>query len=687
MKNIKFIIVLFFTIILVGSCKKNVTTPTEFANKEEIQIPDNFFEQANVPGVTENSNYDNNALNVTSSAAAAPNSPDPNNGDDEVILGSQLTNLYTVPNMQVALNLMNGGQTQTLSANYLYVRFKPTTPEQIETLEDSEDLELQDYPMDYTVMQEGDYYQDPNLGTEDIGWLYSVVPVGYNNPSGILYEILTPLYLTDNQILEDLAESLAGGLIYSFVKNANGTVTIRNTSNGTSITMRPPNPCELLPIDDPNSCGGSGGGGGGTPPSATAGIYVEEQRACGSANTIVPLRQARVVCKRWFKIWRGYTNDIGQFTSSKKFKNKVKVIVKTKNTNAKIGKVRGIRFWQMLFPVKKRIGVFNGNELATLRYVFNKPTDGSANNKELPCWVATTTHNSVIEFKDYSTEFNLAQPPTKLKMIISNWGKESFGAAPMLNKCQTGMTYEFAQFFLLYFIFGPSNATFIINQILSTLEKRVDVMIGYKSPNYNCNLTSSLLKSTVYHELGHTQHYALVGCNFWAQYVNAITTEITKLNQSSYWPYGTGNDFNTAPIIATGEMWGNHIEKIYAERYFGNGGAASANYSSLMQGTFYGNNAATGLNANLWAIESFDPHLASDVHKWIPQGLPYDLSDTRNEFPAPFINDNVSGFTNQQCYVALQGVNSIPAYKANLLQRNGNTQVTQVNQLFNSYGY
>jgi hypothetical protein len=570
MKNIIIIVCLFFAAAFTSSCKKNILDKTPENNKEgtETTIPDNFFESTTILGITENGNNDNSLLNFGANASA-PNTPDPNNGDDEVQLGTQLTNHYSVLNMQAALNLMTGGQTQTLSANNLYVRFKPTTPAQVETLEDNEDLELQDYQMDYSVIQDGDYYQDPNLGTEDIGWLYTVVPIGNNNPSGIIYEIIIPLYLTDYQLLEDFAESLASGIIYSYLRNSNGTITITLKDNSSSITMRPPTTCNVdpcasyCPLDPANPCGGNGGGGSGIPPS-DAGIYVQEQKSCSSGITIVPVKQVKVICKRWFKKWKGYTNDLGQFTCTKGFKNQVKVIVKTKNNNAKIGKVRGVRFWQMLFPVKKRIGVFNGNELATLRNVFEKPNDGNANNKELPYWVATTTYNSVIEFRNYSNEFGLGQPPSSLKMIITNWGlMQDAGAAPMLNKCQTGMTYEYAQFFLLYFVFGPSNATFIINQILSTLEKRVDVIIGYKSSYVNCKLTSSQLKSVAYHELGHTQHYAQVGCNYWAQYVNAISTELTKLNQTEYWPYGTGNDFTTAPILATGEMWGNHVKKIY----------------------------------------------------------------------------------------------------------------------------
>lgn len=116
--------------------------------------------------------------------------------------------------MQAAVNILYGGNFP-INTTHLYVRFKPATVEQFVTLEESEDLELQDFPMDFEIIQDGDYYQDTLQGTEDFQWMYTVVPVGYNFPFGIQKEIIEYLYLPeDNEILEDLAESLAMGAQY-----------------------------------------------------------------------------------------------------------------------------------------------------------------------------------------------------------------------------------------------------------------------------------------------------------------------------------------------------------------------------------------------------------------------------------------------------------------------------------------
>jgi hypothetical protein len=694
--NTKIILIAFlFTIATFISCKKtsiDKIAESDATTNEANKVPDNFFVETELPDNSKNSTY------VSNATAPSSGGNNPNNGDSGIVLGNKLVNPYTLTNMQNAVNILNGTNAQTLVANHLYVRFKPNTPEQIEAIEDNEGLELQDYPMDYAILQDGDYYQDPNQGPEVMNWLYTVVPVGYVAPAGIQYEIITPLFLTDNELLENMAESLAAGVTYESRTLANRNVKITRTDVSPAIvynhSLLPP--CEFEPD---GLCTGGGGGGGGTPPTPPlpAGIYVEEQRACGIGTTVVPLRQARIVCKRWFKIWKGYTDNDGKFAVTKKFKNNVKIIVKTKNSNAKVCKVRGIRLWQMLFPCKKVLGVVNNNQLASFRYVFTKPPNGSDASKELAYWAATTTHNSVIEFRAYSAEFGLPNPPDNLKIMVTNWGFQAeAGAAPMWNKCSNdGIAAAFAH----YYIAKQNIIGTALTSLLSILKNRMDVIIGYSSSDVNCRMTSAVLKSIVYHELGHAQHFTQAGCGYWTKQRNAIVTELSKFNQPQFHPYGTGNDATTAPILSVGEMWGNHVEKIYADRYFRNGGAAAANFISRMQGGIWANeinsfpfgtvNTIPTLNPNLAAIESFDPNLGADVHRWIPQGLPYDLLDNRNDlafFGA--VNDNVTGYTINQCYDALQPeVQSIPAFRDRLLLNSGNNQQAQANQLFNAYNY
>ncbi len=716
MKKNRIILFVFSFAIIISSCTKTAFENNIDLDKNGVlkEVPDNFFKISPIAGVADNNNTQNNSFQNVSNVTGGP---DLDNGDVPILLGNQLTNPYTVANMQSAYNTLYGG-SQVIVANNLYVKFRPVNTDQLAALEET-DVELQDYPMDYEVLQDGDYWQDPALGAEDIPWLYAAVPVGYTPPAGIQYQVISPIFIPENDlVLEGMAESLAAGGTYRVtVQGDTRTITRTDaTADPYIISNRiqcligyhpePDNPNVCIPNNCPDQTYWNGTACVYCPPGyyydpvqqcipiptppLPPGILVEEQRACNTANINVPVRQLRVVCKRWFKIWRGYTDDNGRYNCTKRFKNQVKIIVKTKNDNARVSKVRGIRFWQMLFPCRKRLGVFAGNDVNNIRYVFTKPTDGSASNKDLGYWAAMTTHNSVIEFRDYTSEFGLTQPPTNLKIMVTNWGfMRDAGAAPMWHKCHNnGIPAVFAT----YFIANQNYVSAGLTVLLNTLKNQMDVIVGYASTDYNCLLTSSSLKSVVYHEMGHTQHYAQVGCNFWEAYRSAIVLELSKLTND---PYGTGNDTRSAPILALGEMWGNHCEKIYANRYFADGGATSANFRSLMQGISYGNFLNTlvtpnvFINANLWALESFNPNLQSDTHRWIPKGLPYDLFDDRNDASTSgSVVDNVSGFTINQSFDALQAdVRSIPAFRDRLLLQNNNNQQTDVIILFNRYGY
>ena len=90
-------------------------------------------------------------------------------------------------------------------------------------------------------------------------------------------------------------------------------------------------------------------------------------------------------------------------------------------------------------------------------------------------------------------------------------------------------------------------------------------------------------------------------------------------------------------------------------------------------------------------LEDFNPNrgVTLDPNRWLAKGLFHDMMDPAgNESPASNIVDNVSGFTNQKFYQALQNdVNSMSDYKARFLQQNNFSQQTQINALFTEYGY
>src|SRR5690348_8856501 len=150
-----------------------------------------------------------------------------------------------------------------------------------------------------------------------------------------------------------------------------------------------------------------------------------------------------MVARRWFKIQRIYSDNNGHFSFTKHYRHKVKVLIKFKNDYASVRGMRGVRLWQMIFPVKKVIGVFSGDKSniiyhADLKQTFATLIDGSqidvtASNKSTRYWAAATTINTVQEYRTYATSQSIGLPPTKLRILLSNFGKGT-GFTPMYGK-------------------------------------------------------------------------------------------------------------------------------------------------------------------------------------------------------------------------------------------------------------
>ncbi len=118
-----------------------------------------------------------------------------------IVLGDRLEDPYTVDNMERALNSLypTKGSRISLKETDLYVRFLPSGDAQYRTLE-SLGVKMIDHPLDYQIVQDGDYYHDPGVPQESITWQYAVVPAGFVFPEGIRYELLDKCYISENDV-------------------------------------------------------------------------------------------------------------------------------------------------------------------------------------------------------------------------------------------------------------------------------------------------------------------------------------------------------------------------------------------------------------------------------------------------------------------------------------------------------
>ncbi len=290
------------------------------------------------------------------------------------------------------------GSSMGINETNIYVRFKPASPQQLSILEDL-DIDLYDYPLDYDVAQQGDYYDDGVTPAEEIPWLYAVVDINFTPPSGIQYEELERIHLPVLANIENEAFRITGNPIDYYDCGS------MSPSGGSSKTITPdipdcgedyhwdytlrqcvPNNCPdgyHWEIDQcvPNTP---------APPSPRPARQPAGNISVFDTNlgTNRPVRNARMVARRFLKVESTYTNNQGQFAFNKEF-NKVNLLVKFTNDQAKIRALRRARLWQMLLPVQIRLGKFSGylNNITHVEGYNNDAVSRGARH-----WAAATAH-------------------------------------------------------------------------------------------------------------------------------------------------------------------------------------------------------------------------------------------------------------------------------------------------------
>ena len=180
---------------------------------------------------------------------------------------------------------------------------------------------------------------------------------------------------------------------------------------------------------------------------------------------------------------------------------------------------------------------------------------------------------------------------------------------------------------------------------------------------------------------------------WWNDFVDGeLNNIIWRRNQNP--PYGNGDQGAISDIIATGESWANHIGHFMSDlKYTGSSSPTFEQDFEYRNGPILEDGvevANTSLNAHINLLEDFNPRRRDDPDRWIPQGLFYDLFDSRNDFlQTPVrvgLDDQVNNYTNEQFFNALDPeVRSTDGFKTRLLSENGNLQAAGVNEIFTFY--
>lgn len=206
----------------------------------------------------------------------------------EIVIGERLDNPYSTENMRNAYSSLYPTRSRdVVETTHLYVRFLPENVEQLQLLEET-GIVLYDYPLDYEIEVEGDYYMDPTLPEGSITWQYAVVEKDFDFPA-VKHEVIEECCITEYD-----PETRSDGVDWDMIERE----SFRLTGNS-----------EMLE------------------PQTRAAKHLPKGRltvsdSFTSASGCRGVSGVKVVANVFVKIARAYTDKDGYFTMDKTFRSK-----------------------------------------------------------------------------------------------------------------------------------------------------------------------------------------------------------------------------------------------------------------------------------------------------------------------------------------------------------------------------
>ena len=163
---------------------------------------------------------------------------------NEMVLGEQLENPYSVENMRKALtNLTANGRMASdfdIETTDLYIRFLPADSLKYDAIAADTTIELFDHPLDFEIEQEGNWYHDPSILDHLPTYQYTVIKPDYIFPDNIDYEILAELFIPEEA--EEDIESGRVSIDLDFL-DALEDESLRMTNNREEVISNPSARC------------------------------------------------------------------------------------------------------------------------------------------------------------------------------------------------------------------------------------------------------------------------------------------------------------------------------------------------------------------------------------------------------------------------------------------------------------
>jgi len=552
-----------------------------------------------------------------------------------LVLGSKLNNPFAVENMKAALDTLKAHPDEldgcmkspssindiVITATDLYVRFLPQDSAQYKLLMNDSTLTLFDFPLDYEIKQNGDYYLDPTV-TGNYTWLYTRVPVGYEPPTGITYEILADLFIMENSPYYSEETMSEAGIMKAkseYKTNLNDALkTIKalaffNTGNKYG----------EKPATAPNVADGlmkvarsvkktflwSTWYETAYYPSGTIKVqdYHRMNSTAGVTNyssiTPVPLKGAKIHLWSWFKWNTVYTDSTGYYESDLSYDGNPEhyIYFTGKNGNNSWDLDRVMIWGVCLWVQKYSLGVQSKDE-------FNATIDVTSD-----AWTACVTNNAIYEYMTISDKEGLSRPPAHLQVALrENPSGLGSSSAPLFqNHTNTYTACFLGGFFNYVYSYTTEGSSLDPTSLPMTmfLNSLPDILLAGGNMNHLMNTYYFSRKealytyySTIWHELTHASNLQRtknekgygISSAFWTSLVGTEGgNSIASLGSSSYGKKGDSN----WQQVALCEGWANYREWSQMKDFL--------KFDAILMSSYYGTSRPKDYNGSTYNTKKF----------------------------------------------------------------------------------
>jgi len=125
----------------------------------------------------------------------------------KTILGIKRNNPFTITNMATAHNILYSTSISEMPTTDLYVKFTPNSIEELKALYATDGI-FYDYPLEYEVLEMGDYYQE--LSADEFPILYTVVKPDFELAHASHYTVVDDVFWMNVIAAELKADNIDG---------------------------------------------------------------------------------------------------------------------------------------------------------------------------------------------------------------------------------------------------------------------------------------------------------------------------------------------------------------------------------------------------------------------------------------------------------------------------------------------